>query len=149
MAHTDWWVWMNQPIEMMGVSQMGRSKIHLNIRRIYNKNPHSNGIFVRQLGTLNAMTSCRCIIMLFFFFACPVEPTWCGAAHSKYCTKLEHQCGVDVVYRKTETKPFTQYAYSLHFLEEYLSSLHLHLTQQSPKPCKINVSSTLKKTCNN
>ncbi len=34
----------------------------------------------------------------------------CGAAHSKYCRKREHQCGEDVVYLKTETKPFTQNA---------------------------------------
>ncbi len=31
------------------------------------------------------------------FLACPVEPTLCGAAHSKYCGKREHQCGEDVV----------------------------------------------------
>ncbi len=39
----------------------------------------------------------------------------------------------------------TQNAYLLHFLEGHLSSLHSHLTEESPKPCKINVSSTLKK----
>ncbi len=84
----------------------------------------------------------------FFFFACPVEPTRCGAAHSKYCGKREHQCGEDVVYLKTETKSLTQNAYLLHFLEGHLSSLHSRLTQESPKPCQINVRSTLKKTCN-
>ncbi len=51
---------------------------------------------------------CRCILML---SAYPVEPTGCGAAHSKYCGKREHQCGDDVVYLKTETKPFTHNAY--------------------------------------
>ncbi len=45
------------------------------------------------------------------FLACPVEPTRCGAAHSKYCRRREHQCGEDVVYLKSETKPFTQNAY--------------------------------------
>ncbi len=82
-----------------------------------------------------------------FFLACPVEPTRCGAAHSKYCGKREHQCEEDVVYLKIETKPFTQNAYLLHFLEGHLSSLHSCLTQESPKPCQINVSSTFKKTC--
>ncbi len=65
----------------------------------------------------------------------------CGAAHSKYCGKREHQCG-DVVYLKTETKPFTQNAYLLHFLEGHLSSLHSRLTQESPKTCQIHVIST-------
>ncbi len=51
----------------------------------------------------------------------------------------------DVVYLKPETKPFTQNAYLLHFLEVNVSSLHSRLTQESPKPCKIHVSSTLKK----
>ncbi len=60
------------------------------------------------------MTRCRCILML-FFLACPVEPTRCGAAHSKYSGKREHQCGDDVVYHKTETKPFTENAYLLNF----------------------------------
>ncbi len=74
------------------------------------------------------------------FFFC--LSSWCGAAHSKYCGKQEHQCGEDVVYLKTETKPFTQNAYLFHFLEGHLSSLHSRLTQESPKPCKMNVSST-------
>ncbi len=39
----------------------------------------------------------------------------------------------------------TQNAYFLHFLEGHLSSLHSRLTQESPKPCQMNVSSTLKK----
>ncbi len=65
--------------------------------------------------------------------------------HSKYSVKREHQCGEDVVYLKTETKPFTQNAYLLYFLEGHLSALHSRLTQESPKPCTINVSSTLKK----
>ncbi len=50
---------------------------------------------------------------IFFFLACPVEPTRCGAAQSKYCGKGEHQCGEDVVYLKTETRPFTQNAYCI------------------------------------
>ncbi len=74
-----------------------------------------------------------------FFFSLS---SWCGAAHSKYCGKQEHQCGEDVVNLKTETKPFTQNAYLLHFLEGHLSSLHSRLTQESPKPFKMNVSST-------
>ncbi len=72
-----------------------------------------------KLGTQNAMTRCCYILML--FLACPV------------------------VYLKTEIKPFTQNAYLLHFLKGHLSLLHSCLTQESPKPCKINVSSTLKK----
>ncbi len=43
-----------------------------------------------------------------------VEPTGCSAAaHSKYCGKTDHQCGEDVVYVKTGTKPFTQNSYLL------------------------------------
>ncbi len=56
----------------------------------------------------------------------------------------EHQCGDDVVYVKTETKPFTQNAYVSHFL----SLLHSRLAKESRifrKPFKIIVSSTLKK----
>ncbi len=68
--------------------------------------------------------------MRFFFLACPVELTRCSAAHSKYSRKREHQCGEDV-YLKTETKPFTQNAYLLHFLEGHLSSLHSRLTQEN------------------
>ncbi len=52
-----------------------------------------------------------------FFLACPVDPTRCSAAHSKYCGKREPQYGEDVVYLRTETKPFTQNAYLLQFLE--------------------------------
>ncbi len=63
-------------------------------------------VSVRQLGTKNAMTRCRCILIIIFFLAFPVEPTRCSAAHSKYCKKRERQCGEDVVYLKTETKPF-------------------------------------------
>ncbi len=33
--------------------------------------------------------------MLFLDY--PVQPIGCGAAHSKYCGKREHQCGEDVV----------------------------------------------------
>ncbi len=79
--------------------------------------------------------------MLILFLTCPVEPTRCGAARSQYSGKGENQCG-DVVYLKTEPKPFTQNAYLLHFL----SALHLHLTQESPKTCTIHASSTFKKT---
>ncbi len=64
-----------------------------------------------------------------FFLAYPVEPTR-FAAHSKYCGKREHQCGDDVVYDKTETKPFTQNAYLSRFLEGRLSPLHSRLTQE-------------------
>ncbi len=48
-------------------------------------------------------------------------PTRYGAKHSKYKGKREHQCGEDIVYLKTETKPFTQNANVWHFLEEHLS----------------------------
>ncbi len=82
----------------------------------------------------------RCL----FFLACPVEPTRCGAAHSKYCRQREHQCG-DVVYIKTETKPLTHNSYLLHFVEGHLSSLHSRLTQESTKPCQIHVRLTFKK----
>ncbi len=44
-----------------------------------------------------------------------------------------------IVYLKTETKPFTQNAYLLHFLERHLSPLHSRLTQESPKQCQIKV----------
>ncbi len=97
-------------------------------------------VSVRQLGTQNV----RCN-RGDFFLAWLAESTRCGAAHSNYCGKRKHQCGKDVVYLKTETKPFTQNAYLLHFLEGHLSSLHSCLTQESPKPCKIHVSSTFKK----
>ncbi len=40
---------------------------------------------------------------------------------------------------KTETKPFTQNAYLLHFLEGLISLLHSRLTQESKKPFKIHV----------
>ncbi len=82
---------------------------------------------------------------VFICSACPVESTRCGAAHSQYCRKREHRCGEDVVYLKTENKPFTQNKYLLHFLEGHLSSLHSRLTQESPKPCKINVKVQLSK----
>ncbi len=78
----------------------------------------------------------------------PVEHTG-YVVHSKYCGKREHQCGDDVVYVKTETKPFTQNANVSHFLEGHLSLLHSRLAQESRifrKPFKIIVSSTLKKT---
>ncbi len=58
--------------------------------------------------------------------------------------KEKHQHGDDVVYLKSETKPFTQNAYLLHFREGHLSSLHSNLTQESPKTCEIHASSTLK-----
>ncbi len=45
---------------------------------------------------------------------------------------------INVVYLETETKPFTQNAYLLCFL----SALHSRLTQESPKTCKMNASST-------
>ncbi len=56
---------------------------------------------------------CHCIFMLFLTY--PVEPAG-YAVHSTYCGKREHQCGDDVVYVKTETKPFTQNAYLSHLL---------------------------------
>ncbi len=90
---------------------------------------------------------CHCILML--FLAYPVEPTG-YVVHSKYCGKIEHQCGDDVVYVKTGTKPFTQNAYFAHFLEGHLSALHSCLPKESRifrKPFKIIISSTLKKTC--
>ncbi len=57
-----------------------------------------------------------------FFLAYRVEPTGYDF-HSKYCGKREHRCGDDVVYVKTGTKPFTQNAYFVHFLEGHLSVL--------------------------
>ncbi len=56
--------------------------------------------------------------------ACPAEPTGCFV-HLKYCRKREHQCGDDVVYVKTGTKPFTQNAYFVYFIEGHLSALTL------------------------
>ncbi len=82
-----------------------------------------------------------------FFLAHPVEPTG-YVVHSKYCGKIEHQCGDDVVYVKTGIKTFTQNAYFAHFLEGHLSALHSRLAKESRifrKPFKIIVSSTLKK----
>ncbi len=110
-----------------------------NICRISNKNTHSNAkCCIRILGVRQAAWHTKCIdeLSLHFnvFFFLP--------AHSQYCGKSEHQCGEDVVYLKTETKPFTQNAYLLHFLEGHLSSMSL--TQKSPKPCQMNLSSTSK-----
>ncbi len=88
---------------------------------------------------------CHCIVMLFLTY--PVEPTG-YLVHSKYCGKREHQCGDDVVYVKTETKPFTQNANVSHFLEGHLSLLHSRLAKESRifrKRFQIIVSSTLKK----
>ncbi len=54
----------------------------------------------------------------------------------------------DVVYVKTETKPFTQSAYLAHFLEGHnLSALHSRLAKSRifRKPFKIIISSTLTK----
>ncbi len=73
---------------------------------------------------------------------------WSGqtAGSSRSRDTVIHSAGrysEDVVYLKTETKPFAQNAYLLHFLEGHLSSLHSSLTQESPKPCKFN----FKKTC--
>ncbi len=39
----------------------------------------------------------RAVMCNAFVLTCPVEPTRCGAAHSKYSVKRE-QCGEDVVY---------------------------------------------------
>ncbi len=55
----------------------------------------------------------------------------CCVVHSKYCGKREHQRREDVVYLKTETKPFTQNAYLSRFLEGHLSPLHSRLAQES------------------
>ncbi len=85
------------------------------------------------------------------FLAYPVEPTG-YVVHSKYCGKIEHQCGDDVVYVKTGTKLFTQNAYFAHYLEGHLSALHSRLAKESRifrKPFKIIVSSTLKKHVSN
>ncbi len=87
----------------------------------------------------------HCIFMLFLTYT--VEPTG-YVVHSKYYGKREHQCGDDVVYIKTETKPFTQNANVSHFLEGHLSLLHSRLAKVSRifrKRFKIIVSSTLKK----
>ncbi len=88
-------------------------------------------VSVRQPGIQNEMMRCRCILM--HFLTCTVEPTRCSAAHSKYCGKRKYQCGEDVVYLKTETKPFTQNANLLHFLEGHLSSLHSQAHTREPK----------------
>ncbi len=68
------------------------------------------------------------------FIAYPVEATGCGAAAlfiQNIAEKREHQCGEDVVYIKTETKPFTQNTYLSHFLEGHLSPLHSRLAKES------------------
>ncbi len=78
--------------------------------------------------------------------AYPVEHTG-YVFHLKYCGKREYQCGDDIVYVKTETKPFTQNGHFAHFLEGHLSALHSHLAKESQicrKPFKMIVSSTLK-----
>ncbi len=119
----------------------------------YNKTPHSNAKrCIQILGVCQVAwhTKCDDEVSLHFhalFLACPVEHTRCGAAHSKYYGKREYQCGDDVVYLKTETKPFTQNTYLLHFVAGHLSSLHSRLTQESPKTCQIHVQ-LKKKTCN-
>ncbi len=81
---------------------------------------------------------------MLFFLPVQLNPLDAVLHIQNIAEKIEHQCGEDFVYLKTETKPFTQNAYLLHFLEGHLSSLHSRLTQESPKTCKINVSSTLK-----
>ncbi len=83
----------------------------------------------------------------FFFLPVRFNPLDSVLHIQNIAGKREHQCGDDV-YLKTETKPFPQNAYLLHFLEGHLSSLHSRLTQESPKPCQMNASSTFKKTCN-
>ncbi len=81
---------------------------------------------------------------MLFFLTYPVEPTG-YVVHSKYSGKIEDQCGDDVVYVKTETKPFTQNANLSHFLEGHLSPLHSRLAKVILKRFKIIVNSTLKK----
>ncbi len=66
------------------------------------------------------------------FLAYPVEPNG-YVVYLKYSGKREHQCGDDVVYVKTGTKPFTQNAYFAHFLEGHLLALHSLLA----KECRI------------
>ncbi len=127
-----------------------------NISRIFKKNPHSNAKrCIRILGVRQAayqwrtrcdedVGRCHCILMLFLTY--PVKPTG-YVVHSKYCGKREHQSG-DVVYVKTETKPFAQNVNVSYFLEGHLSLLHSRLAKESRifrKRFKIIVSSTLKK----
>ncbi len=87
--------------------------------------------------------------MHFNAFFLPVQLNPLDAVlHIQYCGKREYQCGEDVVYFKTETKPFTQNAYVWHFLEGHLSSSLLASHTRDTKTCQIHVSSTFKKTCN-
>ncbi len=80
-----------------------------------------------------------------FFFFLPVQLNPLDAVlHIPNIVEKE-KINVKIVYLKTETKPFTQNAYVLHFLEGHLSSLRSCLTQESPNPHKIHVSSTFKK----
>ncbi len=68
------------------------------------------------------MMRCRSTLMLSFSLN-PLD----AVLHIKNIAEKENiNCGEDVVYLKTETKPFTQNAYLLH----YLSSLHSRLTQE-------------------
>uniref|UniRef100_A0A8C2IE40 Receptor expression-enhancing protein n=1 Tax=Cyprinus carpio TaxID=7962 RepID=A0A8C2IE40_CYPCA len=82
--------------------------------------------------------------------AVSVEPTRCGAAalFIKYTAENE-SISVEKMLFMSKLKPSRpQNAYLSYFLEGDLSALHLGLTQESGmfrKPCKINVSSSLKK----
>ncbi len=105
-------------------------------------------IRIRILGVHQAAWHTKCDdevlshFNAFFFLSLSSWTHSMGAAHSKYSVKREHQCGEDVVYLKTENKPFTQNAFLLHFLEGYLSSGVAHKRAQSH--VNLIVSSTLK-----
>ncbi len=87
---------------------------------------------------------CHCISML--LLAYPVEPTG-YIVHLKHWGKREHQCGDDVVYVKTGTKPFTQNSYFVFSIYHRCSHIS-HLAIESRifrKSFKMIISSTLKK----
>ncbi len=94
---------------------------------------------------------CHCIFML-FFFNLSSWTRWIPCSFKilqKKRTSMQRWCCLDdVVYVKTETKPFTQNANVSHFLEGHLSLLHSCLPKESRifrNRFKIIVNSTLKK----
>ncbi len=91
-------------------------------------NTYSNAKTLRsdfRCGTQDAMT-----MHFNAFLSDPVEATACGAAHSKYSGKRDHQRR-DIVYVKTATKSFTQNTYLLNFLLALHSSAYAHACLES------------------
>ncbi len=81
-----------------------------------------------------------------FFLACRVEPTRCAVLYIQNIAETRISMWRRTLFTsKTETKPFTQNAYLLHFLEGHFSVLRSRLTQESPKPCYNELNYWIKK----